>query len=288
MKLAHEPIIDKEINKEIQNILNKINYSSLDLKLWNIEEYFSIFKNWILSSQYNKIIGLENFNIVAYSCGSLESIVSFVHRHAVKKRLRFSRAEFVASKIAANHCNAKYLFLEDSKIEKNDAVIISLPFSGNGDHYPSYHDLIKNCNEIGVPVLLDVSYFGISQGIEINLNNDCITDVVFSLSKPMSVQLRLGIRFCKIDNDDLVQVNSNGKLFNRLSATIGIELMKKFSHDSLVKKYVPRYKIICEKYNLQQTPTFTLATSLDDRYKEFERNGFNRICITQELLDTDD
>ena len=52
MKLAHEPIIDKEINKEIQNILNKINYSSLDLKLWNIEEYFSIFKNWIFNFSF--------------------------------------------------------------------------------------------------------------------------------------------------------------------------------------------------------------------------------------------
>lgn len=285
MKLAHEPIIDRVINDEIKNILKKIDYNSLDLNIWNIKDYFSTFTNWILSSTHNKILGLQNYNIIAYSCGSLESIISFVHRYAIKKRLRFSKAEFVASKIAANHCCAKYQFLEDSKIEKNDAVIISLPFSGNGDHYPNYHDLIKNCNEMDVPVLLDISYFGISQGMEINLNNSCITDVVFSLSKPMSVQLRLGIRFSKIDNDDLVQVNSNGKLFNRLSATIGIELMKKFSHDWLVNKYFPRYKFICEKYNLQQTPTFTLASSQDDRYKQFERNGFNRICVTQELLD---
>jgi hypothetical protein len=288
MKISHDPILDTEIIKETQTILKNINYNSLNLNIWNIENYFSIFKNWIVSSTYNKVLGLEQFNVIAYSCGALESIVSFVHRHAVKKRLRFSKAEFIASKIASNHCNATYLFLEDGKIRKNDAVIISLPFAGNGDHYPNYDLLINRCNELKVPVLIDVSYFGISSGIKIDLNNECITDVVFSLSKPISVQLRLGIRFCKTDNDDLVQVNSNGKLFNRLSATIGIELMKKFSHNWLVEKYLPRYKSICEKNILQQTPTFTLATSNDIKYKEFERNGFNRICVTQEISDRDD
>lgn len=288
MKLGHDPITDKEIEKEIQIILNTINYNSLNLEKWNIKEYFSTFKHWITSSKYNNITGLEQFNILSYSCGSLESIVSFVHRHAFKKRLRFSRAEFVASKIASNHCGANYLFLEEDKIQKNDAVIVSLPFSGNGNYYPNYKELIKNCDELEVPVLLDISYFGISHGMNIELNNKCITDAVFSLSKPMSVQLRLGIRFCKIDHDDLVQVNSNGKLFNRLSATIGIELMKKFSHDWLVEKYLPRYENVCKRYKLKQTPTFTLATSEDIAYREFQRNGFNRICITQELLDEND
>jgi len=288
MKLAHDPIVDQTIKNEIQQLLKTVDYNSLDLDRWNIEEYFSAFKNWIASSKYNNITGLEKFDVLSYSCGSLESIVSFVHRHSVKKRLRFSKAEFVASKIASNHCGATYLFLEDGEIEVNDAVIISLPFSGNGDHYPNYNQLIKHCDGLGVPVLLDVSYYGISHGMSIDVNNKCITDVVFSLSKPMTVQLRLGIRFCKIDHDDLVQVNSNGKLFNRLSATIGIELMKKFSHNWLVEKYLPRYETVCKKYDLKQTPTFTLATSDNIAYKQFQRNGFNRICITQELLDEND
>jgi hypothetical protein len=281
MKTAHDPIVDPEVQDSIQHIVNNINCADLSLEQWDLQAYLDQFDHWIKSSSYNVLRGLDSFPVRAYSCGSLESIVSFVHRHATKRRIRFSRAEFVASKIAANHCQCNWCFLEDDVIMPGDAVIISAPFSGNGGYYPNFNNLIDSCNINNVPVLLDISYYGISHGIIIDVDQPCITDVVCSLSKPMNVQFRLGIRFCKTDHDDLVQVNSNLKLFNRLSATVGIELMKNYTHDWFVRKYLPKHKNVCKQHNLEPTNTFTLAIGSSP---EFMRNGFCRVCITEELL----
>lgn len=281
MKLSHDPIVDSCIQDSIQGLLTTINFGSLSLQRWQHQEYQERFQDWIYQSRYNKVIGLDLFPISAYSCGSLESIVSFVHRHCVNRRIRFSRAEFVGSKIAANHARAQWCFLEEQDISQSDAVILSFPFSGNGSIYPQYQEIIDRCDRLEVPVLIDACYYPISHGITLDVSAPCITDVVFSQSKSISVQMRLGLRFCKIDHDDIVQTNSNLGLFNRLGAFIGMNIMQEYSHDWFVNKYRPRHHEVCSQYQIEPTNTFTLAISQDPQYL---RGGYNRVCITDEIV----
>jgi hypothetical protein len=201
-----------------------------------------------------------------------------------KRRIRFSRAEFVASKIVSNHCQANWKFLEDGDLEPGDALVISFPFSGNGGAYPEWDMLIADCLKHNIPVLVDTAYYGISHNIHLDLTPECITDVVTSLSKPMNVQLRLGLRLSREYHDDLVQGNSDSKLINRIAAQIGIEIMKKFPHDYIISKYLEKNEKICQTLNLTPTNTITLAIGNQHDHKDFFRNGYYRVCITDELL----
>jgi len=284
MKLAHDPIVDPVVQKKLELLLTEQTLDDIDLESWNIDNYTTLFVDWIKNSNYNTIHGLEQFPLKAYCAGALEGIATFVHRHATTRRLRFSRAEFVASKICSNHAKATWKFIEEEDLDSNDAVIISLPFSGNGSTHHNYDNIIDYCNQHNVPVLIDMAYFGISYDIQVDLAQPCITDVVFSLSKCFSVPMRLGLRLSKYDFDDLIQVNSGMKLINRWAVNAGIGLLKKFSHNWIVEKYRPLQQQICEKYNLMSSNTVTLALGWPEVHDEFMRNGYRRVCITDELL----
>jgi len=284
MELAHHPLIDPIIQDRLQYYLTSQTMSDINLANWNIENYVVKFLSWIQHSSYNQLHGLDAFANTAYCAGALEGIANFVHRHAVKRRLRFSRAEFVGSKIACNHAQANWLFLEDAKLAKNDAVIISLPFSGNGGHHNDYDNIIEYCNKNNVPVLLDMAYYGISYNIKVDVDQPCISDIVFSLSKCFSVPMRLGLRLTRHEHDDLIQVNSNMKLINRWAVNAGIKLLNDFDINWLVDRYRPLQHAICMENNLEITNTLTLALGQPVVHDNFMRNGYRRVCITDELL----
>jgi hypothetical protein len=284
MLLAHLPLVDPEVQAEVERALHNIQLKDVLLDTWEIKDYINAVISWLESSSHNVIAGLEYYPHKAYCVGSIDGIQSFIHRHVTQRRIRFSRAEFVASKIVSNHAVAKWAFLEDDELREGDALVVSLPFSGNGSRYSVWNKLMEECQQLNIPVLVDMAYYGISHGIKFDLSPNCITDVVTSLSKPLNVQLRLGLRMTREYHDDLIQGNSDSKIINRIAAQVGIELMKKFPHDYIISKYREKGEEICRKLNLTPSNTITLALGNEHDHKDFFRNGYYRVCITNELL----
>jgi hypothetical protein len=284
MLLAHKPLVDSDVKKTVFSVNANLRPEDIELESWDTKIYLDRFEHWINSSTHNKVIGLENFSHKAYCAGVNEAIAVFVSRHAAKKRIRFGRAEFVGAKINSNAMQANWCLLEDDEIRVNDAVILSWPYAGNGHEIPEQDLLLKQCQHLDVPVMIDLAYFGISHGMTFDVSHHCITDVAVSLSKPLSVPLRLGMRFTRNYHDDNIQSLSDSKIYNRMAVKTGTELMKTFSHDWLIDKYLPLYQEVCAKLNLQSTPTITLALGNSVKHKEFFRNGYYRVCVTDELL----
>jgi len=284
MQISHAPLTDQTIQAELFSQLATIDPVAVGLNEWKTQTYLDEFTSWLMSSSCNQIIGLDQYPNRAYCSGVISAIESFILRHARHRRLRFSRAEFIGAKITCNYASAEWSWLEDGPICAGDAIIISWPFAGNGGEYPGQDELFNSCEQLDVPVMVDLAYFGISSGMIFDLTHSCITDVSTSLSKPMSAMSRLGIRYTKDLYDDNVQENSNLKIYNRISTSAGTTLMQKFSHDWIVNKYLPRAHDVCKSKNLTLSNTFTLALGDKNVYPEFERNGYNRICITDEIL----
>lgn len=283
MILSHKPLTDGTVEQELFRQLSLVRPEQVALDNWSNTTYVDSFINWIKGGTHNQIQGLDEFAHSAYSHGAIAVIEQFINRHGGHRRIRFSQAEFVASKIICNNIGVEFLHLEAGPIESNDAVLISMPFAGNGGIWPGYHDMIGQCNQLNVPVLLDLAYYGISHGMNIDLTHPCIREVAFSLSKPLVTQLRVGLRLTKEHHDDMLQVNSDLKVYNRISAWIAVQLMKKFPCDYIISKYLDMQIDICNNLGISPSATVTLALG-DDRHKEFYRNGFYRICITNELL----
>jgi hypothetical protein len=283
MIVAHQPLSDNLIQAEIFDSLKLVDQTNTLLTNWNPTLYFDSFQQWIYKSSYTKIHGLDQFKHLAYCAGTYDGIQAFVHRHVTTRRIRFSQAEFVGSKIVCNNARASWKYLEHAPLDKNDALVLSLPFAGNGNMHPDHCELISTCAKLQIPVLLDLAYFGISTGLDIDLTHECITDVVFSLSKPMSAQLRLGLRFTRDLHDDVIQVLSDNNTYNRIAVAVGVNLLDKFSHDWIVERYWDKHKEICNKHHIEPTATLTLALGNAQHHSQFWREGYYRICITDEL-----
>ena len=284
MILSHKPLTDPIVEQELFGLLGKVDPNQVSLDNWATSTYTDSFINWIKAGTHNQIQGLDGFKYSAYSHGAIEGIQEFIHRHSRHRRIRFSQAEFIINKIICNSAGLDFLHLEDGPIETNDAILISLPFAGNGGIYPGYDAMIAKCSLLGVPVLLDLAYYGISHGMSIDITHPCVTDVTFSLSKPMITQLRLGLRLTREYYDDVLQSNSDLKIYNRISTFIGVKLMEKFPCDYIISKYLDNQLDICNNLGITPTATVTLAIGDEKNYKDFYRNGFYRICTTDELL----
>ena len=50
-------------------------------------------------------------------------------------------------------------YINNLDIKKNDAVVISLPFSDTGSKHQDMEKLIDLCDRLNVPVLIDCCYF---------------------------------------------------------------------------------------------------------------------------------
>jgi hypothetical protein len=198
--------------------------------------------------------------------------------------MRFSQSEFVLGKVVSNNASINWAYIEDDDIRPGDAVLISLPFSGNGSRLPNYQLLIDTCNRLHVPVCLDLAYAGIGFDLEINVNEPCVVEVVSSVSKPFSPVLRHGIRYSKQRLDDNIQIASESGILPRINIDVSSRLLEKFSKDYIVDKYIQQYHRVCAELGLQHTNTITLAIGDLNRHKEFVRGGQVRICITDELL----
>jgi len=281
----HKPLQDPEIIEYLFAHLNHVCKYNVDLASWSTEEHIAVFENWINSNQISKIVGLENFPVKALCSGTSQTIENFVNRNN-HRQIRFSRSEFVLSRIVCNANGIKWQYLEDHDLKENDALILSWPFSGNGGTYPNIEEVLTKCNDLNIPVLIDAAYFGIATSLEIDARYDCITDVCTSISKPFSTMLRHGIRFTKKRYDDSIQNSSDSGILSRMSTVTATHLLTNFPAEFIINKYQPRQEKICKEFGIVPTPVITLALGDCDRYKDFLRGDYVRICITDELQAT--
>jgi hypothetical protein len=283
MLKEHKPIYDTDVNDFLIQTTKLINEKNLILENWITQNHVSIYKNWIYQSKRRKIIGLDDFEYCALCSGTSQVIENFINRNQ-QRRLRFSRSEFVLSRIVCDANSINWDYLEEDEIRENDAVIVSWPFSGNGGDYPNISYLIKDCETYCVPILVDAAYFGIATDIEILVTSHCITDVCISLSKPFSTMLRHGIRFTRRYFDDTIQNSSKQGILHRPTIIMASELMLNYNSDYIVEKYFKKNKKICQENFLVSTPTITLALGDNNIHSEFNRGDFTRVCITDELM----
>ena len=275
-----EPIYDSEIINSVNNIVKSID--------WNVahKDYVQAYTTWLEQSTHNKI-NLSDFKYANFSYGTTTAFAEFISRHHTRT-VRFSRDDFLLSKILCTSYNIKYRFIEDGDIAKNDCVIVSLPFTGNGTKLPNLDSILDQCDELDVPVMIDGAYFGIGKDVSYELDRKCIKEFTTSHSKNFALQnLRIGIRYSKDFIDDALNVPvSMADCYNKLGAYIAVELMKQYSSDYIIDKYWKRYLSICEDNNLTPTNTITLARgdNLDADIREmFTRGNYVRLCVSKPL-----
>ena len=282
------PIPDKEV---YQFIVNNINGNSLYNK--NLPKNFcNSYLEWIKSSKLNNLINLNKFKSLQYVHGTAQSF-DFFYLTNHNKRFRIFRGDFMYHQIMFKRGKFNWRYLEDDRIQTNDAVIMSLPFSDCGDIHPRTYEILDECEKWDVPVFIDCAYMIMSRDIEFDFNRECIQGTSFSMTKGFygAEHLRIGLRLTKEFTDDPVEVFNQFEMINWIGPDIGLKLMNNFEVDYIQNKYYDKQIEICKELNIEPSKCaiFGITDKNNFKFKEYDRGtNWRRVCISSLLGDMGD
>lgn len=226
------------------------------------DEYITNIEKWILSSKLNSIVGINNLPVKDVIVGTTQTFDESYFRYS-HRRLRVFSNEYGYHK--RNFKNVKNL--DDNNgylpLDKTDWVIVSLPFSGNGNVHRYYDEMIKDAEERSVPVVLDCAWFGTCRNINIDLTSKAIESVSFSLSKGIGMgYMRTGIRYSNLTSGPIRQQNDYKHLvFSNMQ--LALHQMSNFTPDYVQEKYSSAYKKLCCELGLTETNCIHVAKNED-------------------------
>lgn len=273
-----KPLVDTSIKNFINNIDLKDSLYDESLP----ENFKEQFFNWINSSKLNDLKGLDNFTNVQLCAGTAQAFDHWYWRHK-NKTFRFFKGEFMYHSAVLKH-GGFYANIEDRKLQSNDAVIISVPFSDYGVQHPKLDYILTNCEALGIPVLLDFAYYPCTKNIKLDLNKySCVETVTFSISKAFygAEFLRVGMRLERSNTDDGLDVINDVEMLNRPSLKIALDLINNYSVDHNWLLFETLYKDICKQYNLKETDCIMFGLG-GEEYADYNRGTeVNRVCISE-------
>ena len=98
--------------------------------------------------------------------------------------------------------------------------------------------ILDKCDSLGVPLLLDMAYINISEGININLEHDCIEALTTSLSKVFPLgYVRVGMRMKKENIDDGLDMTTSSDWVNKLGIGMSNYVLEQFDSSFIINKY---------------------------------------------------
>jgi hypothetical protein len=264
-------------NEWKHGIYNGVNYGKI---------FVDKFDKWIGNSKLNNLKGLDTYEYRSFVAGTSQTFDSFWMRHH-NKRFRCFIGEFFYHKANWKKFH-KWELIDNDDIDVNDAVVISFPFSDYGKEHPRMREVLQECEELDVPVLIDCAYYGIAKDLNFDFSDyTCIEDITFSLSKAFynGNKLRAGIRYTKEFKDDNIDIMNEWGQMNHLGAYVGTKLLEKFPPDYAMNKFRERQLEYCEKNNLEPSDCVVFAFG-GDKYKELNRGTeVNRLCLADEIGD---
>jgi hypothetical protein len=153
-----------------------------------------------------------------------------------------------------------------------EVLYISCPNSIDGN----YIDIPTD-----VPVILDIAYVGSTELRYIDVPKN-VEKVFYSLSKPFGIHnIRTGWLFTRRPDIKLHSLNYDAGYYNYYANQLSEAIFNNFSIDYCYHAWKKRQLEVCEEYNLTPSDCVWLATSTDEKYKDYRRNDkVARICIS--------
>lgn len=274
-------IDDPEIIQSIQTFLNENDYIDI-IKNTNVyeflEKYFSFIKN-----SNNNLQGFDQFNSLAFSLGTTNTFDMFTASHPTRRLVSF-KGEYIYHNIMQRTLYGNTTTLSHAdEIQSNDCVVLSCPFADTGEEHPEMTKIFERCDHLNVPLLLDMAYINISEGININLEHDCIEALTTSLSKVFPLGLvRVGMRMKKENSDDGLDMTTSSGWVNKLGIGISNHLLKEFKSNFIIDKYKQQQIKMCSDLNVAPSKSVIFGIDYNEKYNEYNR-GFhsNRLCLAK-------
>jgi hypothetical protein len=261
---------------------------TLDLPrlLWDdqvIPKFLTQYVNWISAGRSNIVNGLDQFPYAVYTNATTEAFDKFyIKNHC--RRFRCFRGEYMYHILTWRNSFGGVVYLDDEPLAAGDAVVISFPFADTGNQHAGTNTILKQATELGVPVLLDMAYFGTCSGLTFDLTAPCITDVTFSLSKSMPMSTaRVGMRLTRTDDDDPLFVINKTDYCNKVGASIASAMLDQFTADYIPCKYRNLQHEWSEQLNIEPSACVMFGSG-DQSWAQYDRGtGKPRLSLHKYL-----
>ena len=247
---------------EVLEFINNIDVIKFLKDPWISKKFEEYFPAWIKSCGRYNLKGFDEFKYGCFAQGSQEYFLNFYIRNR-NKRFRICRGEYWWHMEVWERLNIQWKYLDQEEINENDVVIISTPFALTGKVHREFQQIIDQCDKKNVEVMLDFIYLPnvTLNNLTIDLDHDCIRSISFSMSKTFPVQnAKIAIRFTRQKLVDPMQISNDENVANRLACGLGLEVMKQFEVDYMVKKYHAEQQNWCRYLGLIPTDVVHFAT----------------------------
>ena len=279
-----EAVVDPERIAAVEYATAKVLFAGALDNPTVVNDFCYTYRNWILSTKNNTVIGLDGFPTMGFSNGTSEAFDKFyLQNHG--RRFRCFRGEYMYHRLAWDAHQFSWAWLDDEPLAENDAVVVSLPFADTGEVHNRYtKEFLDQCYNLGIPVLLDCAFFGICSSIKFDFTHPAITDVCFSLSKTAPVNLlRIGLRFTRPGFHDSLQVYHDSQYVNRLSAAVGLTMLNSIGPDDTYNRWRNQQLNFCLAMRLVPSNTVIFGIDTQHLYDAYNRGSkdTNRICFSK-------
>lgn len=272
------PERQEQVNQYIANAIGKQYDTTI------MAQYLDRYQEWLRSSKLNTLSGLDAFQVAAQSAGTTEGFDKFYLRNR-SRRMRCFKGEYMYHAATWKNGFEDWAFIEDEPLDSNDAVVMSMPFSDSGEVHPDADRVIDECGTLGIPVLIDSAFWGLSSGIEFNYDRPAITDITFSLSKSIPVShLRIGMRLTREDMDDALLVYKSTSYTNRLAAAVGLQVLDDITPDWNYENYAELQHKFCDELGVVPSKSVLFGLDHSGVWEQYNRGrDTSRLCFFRQL-----
>jgi hypothetical protein len=244
----------------------------------SIIDFKEKYNKWITSSKNFIVYGLDAYE-KSITDGVTGAFYNFEHAFKEYNTVVF-KGEYPF------HVSTNIKTIEKvSDLEHGNKLIISYPYSANGEKYLNFDDIIDVCDSLDIPVLIDMAYFGIAKVPSINVDRPCIKMVAFSLSKTFATgKCKIGLCYHRNIKNTPMQVLNDYEYVNHVSINIHMPIISNFTADYMFDKYKDKQEWIAKVLGLTASSTVFLCYSYSSEWDKFSRNKLvNRIGIAHLL-----
>jgi len=267
---------DPETVEFVKN--NTISYPDVNLKLF-LDDY----AQWATTG--HNLRGIDDYNDLSYCNGTTEAFDKFYHKHR-DRRLRLWRGEYFYHQIQAREIYSNnFSWIDDEPVGPMDVVVVSAPFSDTGNVPYKYDSVLAQCENLGVPVLIDMAYLNLTKNFTIDLSYKCIQTVTTSMSKVFPVEThRIGIRMNRHSVDDTLSAYTNNSVpyVNSTSVHLGHQLIKQYNNLWLYYRYKFAQDKMCAQTDVVASDCVIFGIDVQDKWSEYNRGALtNRLCFSR-------
>ena len=243
-----QPLSDCKIEKLQQDVLSgKIDKDITDSVYDNFK--FEV-EQWLLSSPFNTLTGLETFTRKDIIIGCTQ----FIDTIYMQGPVQVITGDYRYHERLGNSYTAPGL------LEEGVPLIIALPFPSTGNIHAEMEEILDECVKKNIAVHIDGAWFSCCRDITVDFSHDAIRSVGISLSKGLGLGWnRIGLRWTKNTDADAITIMNDFHMNNRALAMIGLHFIRNLPPDYLWFTHGERYYKVCRDFNLMPTKSIYLA-----------------------------